>query len=156
MNKTVSSSTSPVRNKHVVAALFYQQCWNKISDCYRVLQRLERIHAKMSLINERYSILCSLSEGQFVSETVLCLEDWKESKLPLGFMWLDGNTVVWSFIDPSAQGSKYCMHTCTNARKIRDVHVTFVTYMHCVHVEIFTQWLHGLHFVISIITLASE
>ena len=26
-----------------------------------------------------------------------------------------------------------------NARKIRDVHVTFVTYMHCVHVEIFTQ-----------------
>ena len=37
------------------------------------------------------------------------------------------------------QGSKYRMHTCTNARKIRDVHVTFVTYMHCVHVEIFTQ-----------------
>ena len=37
-----------------------------------------------------------------------------------------------------AQGSKYRMHTCTNARKIRDVHVTFVIYMHCVHVEIFT------------------
>ena len=54
------------------------------------------------------------------------------------------------------EGSKYRMHTCTNARKIWGVHVPFVTYMHRVHVEIFTQWLHGLHIIISIITLASE
>ena len=47
--------------------------------------------------------------------------------------------VVQVVVIVALQGSKYHMHTCTNARKIRDVLVTFVTYMHCVHVEIFTQ-----------------
>ena len=44
-----------------------------------------------------------------------------------------------NYVLDKGQGSKYRRHTCTNARKIRDVHVTFVTYMHWVHVEIFTQ-----------------